>query len=84
MAQSRVIGKDFVWAFGRPWTQAYDLIVAMLCGVAALLALANRIDSDTSALMLYDFWFLLAGSLFVAVAAGFRRRHTPLPSSEAL
>jgi hypothetical protein len=34
------LGRDFVWAFGRPWTQAYDLIVAMLFGVVAVLALA--------------------------------------------
>lgn len=35
------LGPDFEWAFGRPGTQAYDLVVAMLFGVAALLALAG-------------------------------------------
>jgi hypothetical protein len=116
------LGRDFLVAFGRPWMLAYDLAVATLFGVAAVLAFAvtrprgggvpgwilvwgvpiaacllflrgalgvgldvlallGLVHADTSPLMFYDFWFLLGGSLFGAVAMALRRagHRIPLP-----
>jgi hypothetical protein len=103
------LGPDFEWAFSRPWTIAYDLVVAVLFVVASLLALAivrpslgglprwivrsglwvagtllflrgaagvvedvliwtGLLRGSSGIPMFYDFWFLLGGSLFLALA----------------
>jgi len=114
------LGGNFMGAFRRPWMHAYDLAVAMLFGVAAVLAVAvtrprgggiprwvlvvglpiaawllflrgalgvgldvlallRLVHADTSPFMIYDFWFLLGGSLFGAVALAFRRGGYRIP-----
>lgn len=113
-AGTATLGKDFMWAFSRPGTQAYNLVVAMLFGVAAVLAqavtrpheggvprwvlaaglptagtllflrgaagvavvllkLLGVVDGRIGPLIIYDFVFLLGGSLFLALAITFHR-----------
>lgn len=113
------LGPDFEWAFGRPWFMAYDLVVAGLFVLAAVLAraavrpwgaavprwvlvsglwiaavilglrgaagvvadllvLLGVVNATLTRWVVYDFWFLLGGILFAAVAWQQRRRRMPL------